>query len=65
MEEIRQAVAHAVVAGRLRAAIAEHGSGLRGLERLADRHSALAGEWLDQIGGEHQVACSPPSAERR
>lgn len=49
MEAVRRAIEHGVVAGRLREAVRVHGTGLRGLERLAARHSALAGEYLAKI----------------
>lgn len=42
MEGIELAVRHAVEAGKLREYCRLNGSGLRGLERLADRHTQAA-----------------------
>jgi len=42
MEAITEAIRHAVTAGKLRTYVRENGPGLRGFERLADRHSRAA-----------------------
>jgi hypothetical protein len=49
MEAITQAIRHAAEAGKLRAFVRKNGSGLQGLERLADRHSSAATTALDEI----------------
>jgi hypothetical protein len=48
LKAVGEALQYAVAAGRLRAAIREHGSGLRGLERLADAYSHTAAEKLGE-----------------
>lgn len=52
MEGIRQAVMHAVEAGKLRTYVRENGDGLAGLERLADRHSSAARAALETFVAE-------------
>lgn len=56
MEAITEAIRHAAEAGKLRAFVRKNGSGLRGLERLADRHSELARDALTEIAGAWQAA---------
>ncbi len=71
LKAIDQAISYAVAAGRLRTAIREHGSGLRGLERLADRYSDSSAEALDGVGEGRAKAPSPreetgePTSARR
>jgi hypothetical protein len=61
MEDIRQAIEHAVQAGKLRTYVRENGNGLAGLERLAGRHSAAASRALEQVcGGTLQLENSAP-----
>lgn len=49
MEGIERAIRHAAEAGKLRAYVRKNGSELRGLERLADRHSGAAATALNEI----------------
>ena len=53
LQTTSEAIQYAVAAGRLRAAIREHGGGLRGLKRLADAYSRSAAERLERVAGEN------------
>lgn len=55
LKAIGEALNYAIAAGRLRVAIREHGTGLRGLERLADRYSETAADMLGAHYGRSEV----------
>lgn len=52
MEEIRTAIEHGAAAGKLRAYVRENGSGLAGLIRLAERHSAAGAAAIAKMAAE-------------
>lgn len=62
-----RALAHAVVAGRLREAARVHGPGLVGLERLAEHHrrqgAVLLGEWAESARRDFRERAPSPDAE--
>ena len=61
MEAIEQAIRHAAEAGKLRAYVRKNGAGLRGLERLADRHSGAAATALTTMLAQPVLADRPPN----
>lgn len=63
---ITDAIRYAAQAGKLRAYVRNGTDGLRGLERLADHMSALAGARLDEwLGESAQLGEYAPSPPRR
>jgi hypothetical protein len=66
MEDIADAIRHGAEAGKLRAFVRKNGTGLAGLTRLADRHTAAATAALEKVAGSatgyaprlHALGCS-------
>lgn len=66
MEDIENAIRHAVLAGKLRSYVRRKGeTGLAGLLRLADRHSAISRDRLASATGDGERTPAPDTARGR
>lgn len=59
MTVLEQAIMHGAAAGKLRAYVRKNGSGLAGLEKLAERHSSMAHGLLGTVAAERAISATP------